>query len=233
MKKIIFILTVLLLPLSSFALTKPSPDTDLESLSYVFYLYYDKGQIFFDKDYNIGFDVINEKFSGSLEATPAPGSYRIVIENFKAETIINLAFDPQQGNASLSSGKIQVKVPYVSDGMWVRVYDRQDKGMSMYIGMGSICNDDGFCDAGAGENDKNCQLDCKKQAPKTSVAPPPLFDAGDEYTMIIVYAVSGLAIALGSWFGWKWWKKKKEESFLPGASSESSSGPSVPLPPIQ
>src|SRR3989338_9293303 len=84
-----------LLSTSASAVTKPDPNQDLSSLSYVFYLYYDNGQLFGDRDYPVKYDVINEKF---VSQVATPGWYKFEILNPKGEVVETVQFDQRQGN---------------------------------------------------------------------------------------------------------------------------------------
>lgn len=222
-KKLFTIALLLVVPVFVSALTKPSPDADLESYSYIFYVFYDKGQLFADRDYEIKFDIINQKFA---QSSPGSGDYKLEIINFKSEVIQTVTFDPKGGNPVLTSGKVQVKAPYVADGQRAVFYDTQNRQLvTIFIQGGSLCNDDGLCDAGAGENDKTCINDCKKTTPRATTTPPVIPDEGFDTITIIIYAVGGLGVAILAWFGWKWWKKRGEDNFMPPPS------PSSPLPP--
>lgn len=220
------IVGVLLLSFSvASALTKPSSSTDPNSLSYVFYLFYDKGQLFADRDYETKFDIVSEVFSPeSLSGVPA---YKGVILNFKGETVKTFLFDPSGGRSGFTAGKIMVRGPYVGDGARAQFYDSQGKQMvTVFISMGALCNDDNLCDAAGGESEKNCSNDCKKPratpTPAPSIEPTSGFFNDFDLNTILIYAVGGIGVVVIAWFGWKWWKKRKEENFMPPP----------PLPPI-
>lgn len=229
----ILIVSILITPFYfSSALTKPGPDADIDNLSYVFYLFYDNGQLFADRDYEVKFDVLEEAYSPELpdEAIAYIGE----IVNFKQEVVKTFRFDPRRGDPDFKVGKITVRAPYVSDALSARFYDNQGRQLvTMFVTIASICNDDDFCDSVAGENEKTCSNDCKKIRP-TPIPITPEVTSGflGDFDMITIgiYAVSGLGVIVLAWFGWKWWKKKREESFLPPPSS--SSMPSTPKPPI-
>lgn len=213
-----------------FALTKPGLDADIDNLSYVFYLFYDNGQLFADRDYEIKFDIINEKFV--TEAPPPDLAYKAEIINFKSQVVKSFDFDPRKGNAGFRSGKIRVKGPYVSDGSRVAFFDNQrNPVLNVFIQDGSICNDDGICISAESENEKTCPADCKQARPSRTVEPPPVFDEGPDLTIILIYVFGGLGVAVGAWFGWKLWKKKREESFLPPPPPVGGSLPVPPPPP--
>lgn len=216
-KKInIFFLVIILAGSFTFAhaLTKPSADADISSLSYVFYLYYDNGQLFADRDHEIKYDVITEKY---VAPASSPTNFKGGIITFKSVTAQTFEFDPKQGNPSLTSGKIQVKAPYVSDAQQATFYNVQGNPvLNVFVNAASICNDDGVCTSAEGENINTCVNDCKQARVSPTTTPAPVsFDEGFDLNTILIYSVGGLGVAVGAWFGWKWWKKKRGENFLP------------------
>lgn len=203
-----------------FAVTKPAPGTDVDSLSYVFYFYYDNNQLFGDRDYEIKYDVINEKFVE--ETITAPLSYKADIINLKSEVVKTFKFDPQKGDPNFRQGKVSVKGPYAPDGLKVNFYDAYGKSILIIpVAAGSICDGDGFCNSGGGEDDKTCPLDCKKArtSPQSQTPELPVDSEGPELTLILIYVFGGLGVGVISWLGWKWWKKKKEGDFTIPPSS--------------
>ena len=218
----------LLLVASTHAVTKPLPSADLNFFSYVFYLYYDNGQLFGDRDHEVKYDIINEAF---VPQVIAPGGYRFEILNSKSEVVQTTQFDPRQGSPDFIVGKIQVKGSYVPNGQRVIFYNDQNKQLiSLFIFEGALCNDDGSCSLGQGENEKTCPSDCIKKTttPLPAATPVPLDDDSFDVMGIITYVVGGLAVVVIAWFGWKWWKGKREENFLPPPPPASPlSGPSI------
>lgn len=200
------------------ALTKPSSDADPNSLSYVFYLYYDNGQLFADRDYEIKYDVVSEVFSP--ESPLAEVAYRGAVLNFKGETVKTFLFDPKGGKSGFTAGKIMVKGPYVGDGLRTQFYDNQGKqSVTVFVSASALCNDDNLCDAAGGESEKNCSNDCKKPratpTPVVSIQPTSGFFTDFDLNTILIYVVGGVGVVVIAWFGWKWWKKRKEENFMP------------------
>ncbi|OGN09834.1 MAG: hypothetical protein A2998_02850 [Candidatus Staskawiczbacteria bacterium RIFCSPLOWO2_01_FULL_37_25b] len=236
MKKIYILIVISLFFSLSFASaqTKPAPGTDPESLSYVFYLYYNNGQILGDRDYAVKYDVVSEKFTPETTGSLV---YRGEITNSKSEIIKTFQFDPQKGDLNFKMGKFSVKAPYASNGFRANFFDPSDKPvLAIFVSNSSICDGDGFCNAQSGENDKTCPVDC--QAVRTSPSPnatqSPVIDEGSgpfgmDLIQILIYVFGGLGVGVVSWLGWKWWKKKKEGDFpLPPPSSMT---PSRPIPP--
>ncbi|MDP3697243.1 MAG: hypothetical protein Q8R55_04430 [Candidatus Taylorbacteria bacterium] len=212
------------------ALTKPGSDADIDNLSYVFYLYYDNNQLFVDRDYEIKFDIVNEKFIA--EPLLPAGSYKAEIFSFKPELVKTFNFDPRKGDAGFRTGKVQVRGPYVPDGSRVTLYNPQNNPvLNIFISEGSICNDDGICTSAENENEKTCPADCKQARPSRTVEPLPILDEGPDLTQILIYVFGGLGVAVGSWFGWRWWKKKRGENFLPPPPSGGPPPPPFSMPP--
>ncbi|OGE94619.1 MAG: hypothetical protein A3B10_00500 [Candidatus Doudnabacteria bacterium RIFCSPLOWO2_01_FULL_44_21] len=216
---------------SVLAVTKPSPDANFDSLSYNFYLYYDNGQIFADRDYAVKYDIVSAKF---VEASPAANAYKLEISNFKSEVIKTVLFDPKHGDFNFVRGKITVKAPYTTSGMRASFYDNQNRQLvTIFINETALCNDNNSCNSAGGENETTCPSDCGPgKTPRPTVGPTQTLDEGPDILTIVLYAVGGLAVAVGAWFGWRWWKNKKEESFSPPPSTGGSPPLSVPpLPP--
>ncbi len=236
MKKLIYIVTGIAALFASFsfafALNKPGPDADPSKLSYVFYLYYDHGQLLPDRDYEVKFDVLSESFTPQTPSDTAAFTGQIV--NIKHETVQTFKFDPTGGSSSFTAGKIMVRGPYVPDALVVQFADNKgNQSVSIFINGASICNDDGTCDAGAGETTKTCSNDCKKiKATPIPAAPEPTgILGGFDLNTILIYAVGGVGVLVVAWFGWRWWKKRKEESFLPPNSNTPAMPPPLSPPP--
>ena len=232
--KILIILLISLFVLPTYALTKPAPGADTESLSYAIHLYYDAGKLFADRDYEVKYDIINEKFVP--EPITLPGLYKAEIINYKYQVVSTFQFDPKGGNSNLQAGKVVIKGPYVPDGLRINFYDNNgNQLLNIFINTGSICNDDNLCDALAGETEKTCPNDCKKTtSPRTTITPEaPVVNEDYDLNTILIYTFSGLGVGVGAWFGWKMWKKRKEENFpLPPPSAPTPRSSLPPMPPV-
>ena len=217
---------------SASAVTKPGPDANIDNLSYVFYLYYDNGQLFADRDFEVKFDILNETYSP--ESVDGATAYRGEILNFKSEAVKTFTFDPKKGDPNLTTGKVAIKGPYVPNALSARFYDEKNQQLvTMFVSIASICNDDDFCDSVAGENEKTCVNDCKKPraTPVTTIPEQSSGFLGDfDLNTILIYVVGGVGVIVVAWLGWKWWKKKRGESFLPPPSP--SGGSTIPRPPM-
>ena len=231
-KIILVSLLVFSFSVGAWAVTKPSPDADTDSFSYVFYLYYDKGQLLADRDFEVKYDILSEKF---VQQSPVPNSYKVEIVSFKSVVTQSIEFDPVQGKTGFTSGKIQVRAPYVPDGQRATFYNNQGQQLvTIFVMDGSLCNDDGVCNSASGENQKTCSNDCQvSRTPTATVVPTvPVEEEFDMMTWII-YGVGALGIAVIAWIAWKWWKKRKEENFLPPPpTAPSSSETAPPFPPL-
>lgn len=231
----LLIVSSLVVSFSASALTVPKPDSDIDKLSYSFYLFFDNGQLFADRDYEIKYDVMEEIF---VPQTPDPSvAYKAEIINFKSEVSKTFTFDPRAGKTNFNTGKIMIRGPYTADAMRVQFYD--NKGMqllSIFINAASICNDDGSCNSAAGENEKSCPIDCKKSRPAPTTPAPSQTSGflGDlDIMTIVTYAAGGVGVIVLGWFGRKWLNKKREGSFLPPPPpSVPPAPPAPPSPPI-
>ena len=200
----IILILFLVLPLSSFAITESEDDQYV----YLFHLYYDNGQIFADRDFDIKYNIIAESFVSETFITQFP--YKGEIINFNNQVASTFQFDPRQGNSSFLKGKISVKAPYFADGQKVNFYDGQgNQLLSIFVSESSFCNDDGVCNSDVGEDSKTCPLDCKTATPVPTVSPDPS-DGGSGVLKLLIYIIIGIAVAGGGWYGWKWWKKRQE-----------------------
>ena len=214
---------------SAAAVTKPDLSANLDNLSYVFYLYYDKGQLFGDRDHEVKFDILNETY---VPEVIDANSYRLEILNSKSESVDVVQFDPRKGNSSFTGGKIQVKAPYAASGQRAVFFNNQGSQLvNLFIFEGALCNDDGSCSLAQGENESTCPADCIKKTvtPVPSMVPTDLGGGFDMLT-VIIYVVGGLAVVVVAWFVWKWLQKKKEENFLPPPPAPPvGSTPSFPI----
>lgn len=203
------------------AFSSSADDRDFRQSSYLFYLYYDNGQLFADRDFEFVYDVVPEEFVP--ETVNSPNPFRGEIVTFNNQVAGTFVFDPRRGNPKFLKGKITVKAPYASDGQKAVFYDSQQRQiLTVFIGESSFCNDDGVCNEANGENTDTCSADCK-------AVTPIYVTTGDEdggqssmpsafiYVLIIAGAV------LGGWFGWKKWQSRNQTP-LP---------PNIPFDPFQ
>ncbi len=209
---------------------KPAPGTDISSLSYLFHLYYDNGQLFADRDFQIKYEVVESKF---IPPALTSASYRGEVVNFKNKTVATFTFDPRQGNSTFNKGKISIKGPYVADALQVNFLDNSSKQiLSIFVSDSSFCNDDDFCNQATGENDKTCPNDCSKSKTPAPIASTTVnqnsatASQGSDLITILIYVFVGLAAVAVTWVGWRWWKNKKSSSF-----PIDSTNPPIPPPP--
>jgi len=219
MKKILILTAVFLLGVSfANAQTKPAPGTDTDSLSYVFYLYYNNGQLFGDRDYAVKYDVVSEKFVPEVVGAT---SYKGEIVNSKFEVVKIFQFDPQKGDFNFNMGKVSIRGSYAPDGSRANFYDPSGRPiLSISVSASAICDGDGFCNAQIGEDSKTCPADCQAviNFPVPSNTQLPVVDEGFnlfgfDLIQIVTYAIGGLGVGFIAWLGWKWWKKRKEGDF--------------------
>ncbi len=184
--------------------------------SYVFHLYYDKAQLYADRDFQFKYDIV----AGSY-VQPAVGQfpYRGVIINIAGEPATSFKFDVQ-------SGKISVRAPFVADGQKAVFYDSQNQlVLAVPVSDSSFCNDDGICNTDRGEDSLTCPKDCKGGLPAPAATTTPTASGGGSAGVVsgVIYAVVGLGLAGGLWW---FFKKRSSSSQLPPLSL-----PTPPTPP--
>ncbi len=173
---------------------------------YLFKLYYDRGQLFADRDFKFKYDLIAENYAP--EAVDTQSFFRGEIVAIGGKTEASFQFNPQLG-------KMTVKAPYFSDADLVNFYNPQgQKLFTISVKESSVCDNNGVCESAVGENQKNCSADCKLVYPapvSSSAISPPLHLAGINW-LGVGGGVAGLAlILLAFWF----WRKRKNKNVLP------------------
>ena len=177
--------------------------------SYLFYLYYDNGQLFADRNFEFKYDVIPEIFVPETLNTQFP--YKGEIVNLKGEVVQKFQFDPRKGNPKFLKGTLSVKAPYVSDGQKAVFYNNQgDALLTIFVSESSFCNDDGVCNPDVGEDTKTCSNDCKLATPVPTITTEPSVGGGGGLLKSIIYLIIGIGVTAGGWYGWKWWKSKQK-----------------------
>lgn len=189
---------------------------DSNANSYIFYLYYDNGQLFADRDYEIKYDVSMDNFVPETITVQFP--FRGEVINLLNKVASTFQFDPKRGNIKFVKGKITVKAPYAADGQKVNFYDSQGKQLvSIFVSQSSFCNDDGVCNSDTGEDNTACPNDCKVlQTPPPAASVPPVSSAGGPpgLATVLIYSLIGGGLAFGGWYGWRWWQSKKSASIV-------------------
>ena len=197
---------VFLCLISALMIPQVSADTVAPGESFVyynFYLYYDHGQLFADRDYPLKYDIIDDKFVEERITTAKPYSFKVL--SIKDVILAEHAFDPQQGNPKFLKGKVLVKGPYFADAARVDFYD--DTGgsaLTIDVSASSFCNDDGACNKDVGEDSFNCPADCKADPTAT---PPPIEGGG--LSRGVLTALGGSVVAIVIWLGWLIIKKRR------------------------
>lgn len=210
---VLSVIIIVLLPLISLAQL-----LDSNANSYIFFLYYDNGQLFADRDYEIKYDVSMDNFIPETITTQFP--FRGEVVNLLNKVASSFQFDPKRGNIKFVKGKITVKAPYAADGQKVNFYDSQGKQLvSIFVSQSSFCNDDNICNSDTGEDNTSCPNDCKVlQTPSSVVAPADETFAGRSgppgMAAILIYSFIGGGIAFGGYFIYNWWKKKKSAGMI-------------------
>lgn len=226
MFKRIFIICVVLL--TAFSVGADENEGILPSdFSYMFHLYYDKGQLFADRDFQFKYDIDAVSYDPPAQTTEFP--YRGEVINFVGEVAANFIFDPRKGDIHFTTGKLSVRAPYVADGQKVVFYDAQNQPLlTIPVGESSFCNDDGICNADRGEDSRTCPKDCKQALP-SAPAVVPTDEPGDSSILVsIIYIILGIvAIVLVWWF----FKRRDAGTGMVLPPSPPISGPALPTPP--
>lgn len=207
------------------------PPTEKGDYVYNFFLFYDTGQLFGNRDKEIKYEVVSGIFIE--EDIKPPNDYRVDVINFKNQVVKTVKFDPQKGDPSFMSGAITVIVPYVANGNRVNFYNPANIHLlTIFVSESSFCDDNGSCDASKGEDSDNCPLDCRKSVKRTPIGLPPEMPETDDDTIktILMYLVFAGAICAASWFSWKWWRGRNKISpsdkpnFFADGNNQNSSG---------
>ena len=203
--KIFIALFVLLAILPLLALAES--DREPYSSSYVFYLYYDNGQIFADRDFELKYDVIPEEYKPVSFTTQFP--FRGEITNFLNQVVAAFQFDPRGGDITFIKGKVKVKAPYVPDGQKAVFYDSQGRTLlTIFVNESSFCNDDWTCNSERGEDARTCPNDCQA-LPTTNDQQPTTGEGGLSAVTVALIASAIAAVGAGGWYAWRRWKKAK------------------------
>jgi hypothetical protein len=216
MKKLLIILVAAasLVASSAFAI-----ESSLGS-EYVFHLYFDNSKLVADRDYQFPYDVLGIPYEQPPIATGFP--YHAEIVSLAGETVGSFKFDPRNGNANFSSGKVSVYAPYVSDAKQVVFYDPQNTAvLTIPVNQSSFCNDDGICNEDRGETYQTCQRDCKATSlpvPSTNdtTSPPPASSASTSGLVLgVIFMLLGVVLIGGVW----WFMRKKSSTPMPPPTS--------------
>ncbi len=193
---------------SVFAVQPPEDKTG--SYVYHFFVYYDHGQLFGDKDYDVKYEVAPGEFVS--ETITTPNIYKVEIINFNNKVVKTFQFDPQNGNPNFLTGKVVIQGPYVADGLRAIFYSPDGQNvLSIFVSNSSFCNDDLSCDAARGENTATCPIDCK-------VSGKPVLSAGSDQSpsgshfFDYMFIITVAAFCAAGWIAWKWLEKKREQS---------------------
>ena len=216
--KISVILIVLSFLLAGFVFAE-GDRSPLDS-SYLFYLYYDNGQLVADRDAEFKYDIVAEIFVPETLNTQFP--YKGEVINLKGEVAKTFQFDPRHGDPKFLKGTLLVKAPYVSDGQKVNFYDGQgNQFFSIFVSESSFCNDDGVCNPDVGEDTKTCPSDCKTATPVPTIMTEPSAGGGKIGLMWgLTCVIIGIGLAGGLWY---FFKKRKNPSTI-----ETTLPPSTP-----
>lgn len=209
MKKII-IIPLLLFVIGGGTYADVIEDAPWFTYTYLFRLYYDGGQLFADRDYEFKYDMIAEEFVPEKLTTQFPFKGEII--SFRGEVVSTFLFDPRRGDLDFLKGKISVKAPYGPNGQKAVFYDSQNKPLvTIFVSESSFCNEDRVCNSDRGEDNKTCPNDCRGVVPIVSPGGQPPSGRQTDMLKTAIYVLIIAGATLGGWFGWRWWKKRKEQ----------------------
>ena len=163
-KKYIFVFLVvsgfLFQPLLSLAI-------DSETYSYLFHLYYDKGKLVKDRDFEFAYDLIAEPYVSPPEEIEGD-VFSTAFYSAKGTLIGEYSFYiPDFGNYQ---GKISTTAPFFASATKTDFYagnlSDSSKQLLFYLDLSgsAFCNEDNDCDRGNGEDYLNCPTDCQVSA---------------------------------------------------------------------
>lgn len=210
--KIIFsVLVLLAVPVLGYA------DEDFNPSSYLFFLYYDRGELFANRDFVTPYDVVTAEYK---EAVGGENDFRGELSSAKGTLLATFKFDPQGGDKNLKKGAIVVSAPYFFNAHRADFYSNLgDKLVTISVAEQSFCNENRVCDDK--ENKETCPADCAAFTPALSSLPsfsfPPSLGEWTMYfqgTMGITILSVGVVLAiliLSVRLVRRWLRKKKND----------------------
>ncbi len=224
-------LIVLGILISVFNVSAVEPPTEKGDYVYHFFLFYDAGQLFGNRDKDVKYEIASGSFIE--EDIKPPNDYRVDVINFKDQVVKTIKFDPQKGDSSFIFGTVTITAPYAADGNRVSFYNPAGIHLlTIFVSESAFCDDSGSCDASRGEDSDNCPLDCKKSTQKTSIDLPPdtPLPNDDIIRTVVKYLIFAGVLLIASWIGLKWWRERNKLSpsdkpnFFADGNNQNSSG---------
>lgn len=190
-------------------------DEDFVPGSYLFFLYYDQGKLFANRDFTVPYDVVTADFQ---EAAAGENHFKGEVLSAKGVVLAAFKFDPQNEKQNFKEGAIIVSAPYFFNAQQVDFYSNLgDKLVSVSVAEHSFCNDNGICEEK--EDQETCPTDCSTLTPSPSgyLTIP---DIPISYPRLIGnLGIIGAIIVAIIWGLWKLFKKlrkgKKNDYVIP------------------
>lgn len=170
--------------------------------TYQFHLYFDRGKLVTDRDFEFPFDLIAKSYEPVVETSDQ--NFKGEILSVRGAVLADFEFYPK-------TGKVTAEASYFSNAK-TAVFYNQDNLELLTIDLapgGPVCNENGICNEDTGENNQNCPSDCKV-TPTTTITPEP-----QPSLLVRIFSVSnlsGLAVVVALVFLFSWLRKKKNES---------------------
>lgn len=204
-KSITFVLLLgLIMPVFS------SADDDFNPSSYLFFLYYDRGQLFTNRDFATSYDVTTKEYK---EKEAGENVFRGEIFSHKNNLLATFQFDPKNGQTNFQKGAITVPAPYFYNAKDVYFYNNLgDRVLVISVAVQSFCNENGVCDGS--ENTEICPVDCATFIPSPSAS-----KLSDQDTLVnwgawsLGYWIGGLVlvVTVAIWLALRKLRKKKND----------------------
>ncbi len=150
-----------------------SANVDDDIWIYVFKLEYVQGILSPEKGPSIAYDLIPTAYEEKVPASS--GDYYGIVLTSKGKEDARFGFNkPTTQNVSSGKSLLSVRAPYFANADHVSFYGHDGKHLfDISVKGSSFCNDNGSCNADAGENYLNCPNDCPPPPP-VSTTPGPL-----------------------------------------------------------
>jgi len=149
--------------------------------TYVFHLYFDNGKLAADRDFQIPFELIAEKYEGSGKVNNTFYGEILSVSNKK---LADFSLDLPYG----SKGKLSARAPYFDNAKTANFYNRENiRIFSLDLApSGPVCNENNICNAETGETYLNCANDCR--APNPSITPMPMPIGESDFSFWDIFA---------------------------------------------
>lgn len=132
-------------------------DDDFIPSGYLFFLYYDQGKLFANRDFAVPYDVTTASYEEP--ANLSENAFRGEILSFSGQVLGNFKFDPQNGQSNFQKGAITVPAPYFYNAKEVHFYNNLgDQLVVIDVAGQSFCNENKDCDNQ--ESKETCPSDC-------------------------------------------------------------------------